>query len=86
VFHKTLGRIDFLIASLGQRSFVLSAFEPHFPLAQDGLIACFQFLQRCQGQFEFGRLQGCEHFPGDSGIEQIATEAHAVFAGQTFAA
>ena len=35
--------------------------------------------------FEFGWLQGLQYFLGDGGIEQIATEAHAAFACQTFA-
>jgi hypothetical protein len=33
-----LGRIDFVIAPLGERGFILGAFEPHLPLAQHGLI------------------------------------------------
>ena len=83
--HQTLRRIDFLIAPLGECGFVLGTFEPHLPLAQDRLIACFQLLQSCQCELQFGGLQGLQHFLHDGGIQQITTEAHAVLGGQSFA-
>ena len=45
-----------------------------------------QLLQGSQGQLECGWLQGLQYFLDDGGIEQIATEAQAVFARQPFAA
>ena len=63
-----------MIAPLGERRFILGTFEPHLPLAQDGLIARFQFLQRGQGEFQFGRLQCLQHFLRDGAIQQITTE------------
>ena len=83
---QTLGRIHFLIAPLGERGFILGPFEPHLPLAQEDLIARLQLLQGSQGQLECGWLQGLQYFLDDGGIEQIATEAQAVFARQPFAA
>ena len=79
-------QVDFLIASLGERGFILGTFNPHLPLTQNGLIPCLQFLQGGQGELEVGRLQGLQHFFGDGGIEPIATEAHTIPARQAFAA
>jgi hypothetical protein len=33
--YQTIGGIDLLVAPLGERHFILGAFEPHLPLAQD---------------------------------------------------
>ena len=83
--HQTLGRIDFLIAPLGECGFILGTFEPHLPLAQDGLIARLQLLQGCQSDFHFGRLQCLQYFFHDGGVEQITAKAHAVLGRQAFA-
>ena len=37
--YQTIGGIDLLVAPLGERHFILGAFEPHLPLAQDPLIS-----------------------------------------------
>jgi hypothetical protein len=84
--HQTLGRVDFLIAPLGECSFVLGTFNPHLPLTQNGLIPRLQLRKSRQSELEFGLLQGFQYFFRDGGIEPITTETHAVLAGQTFAA
>src|SRR5260364_262511 len=56
-FRRPIGSgIALLIALLGERGLILSTFNAHLPLTHDGLIALLKFLQRCYGQFEFGRL------------------------------
>ena len=84
--YQTMGRINFLIAPLGERGFILGTFETHLPLAQDGLIARFQLSQGCQCELELGRLQCLQYFFRDGGIEQVTPKAHAVFGSQAFAA
>src|SRR5260364_86813 len=53
---QSVSGIALLIALLGERGLILSTFNAHLPLTHDGLIALLKFLQRCYGQFEFGRL------------------------------
>ena len=43
--HQALGGIDLQIAPLGERRFVLGAFDPHLPLTPEGLIARLQLRQ-----------------------------------------
>ena len=37
--YQAIGRINLLIPPLRERHLILGAFEPHLPLAQDGLIS-----------------------------------------------
>jgi hypothetical protein len=82
---QSLRRVDFLIAPLGKRGFILGAFKPHLPLTSDSVIPCFQFLESCDSQLKVSRLQSLQYFLGDGGIEHVATEAHAAFAGPSVA-
>jgi hypothetical protein len=60
VGYKPIGWIYFLITPFGKSNFVFSALESHLPLAQNGLIAYFEFLQSGECEFEFGWLtRGC---------------------------
>src|SRR5260364_366257 len=58
---QSVSGIALLIALLGESGLILSTFNAHLPLTHDGLIALLKFLQRCYGQFEFGRLSPLEH-------------------------
>src|SRR5260363_435716 len=53
---QSVSGIALLIALLGDRGLILSTSTAPLPLTHDGLIALLKFLQRCYGQFEFGRL------------------------------
>src|SRR5207245_495369 len=43
--NQPIGWIAFLIASFGERSLVLGAFDAHLPLAHDCLVALFKFFE-----------------------------------------
>ena len=66
---QALRRIDFLVASLGKGGLVLGTLEAHLPLAQHGLIAHLEFLQRRERKLKFRRLQRLQRLGCDRGVE-----------------
>ena len=62
-----------MIAPLGERGFVLGTFDPHLPLALQGLIARLQLLESRQRELQFGWLQGLQDFFRDGILRLRAT-------------